>query len=535
MIGLLELAVGLGHGGHRTGKSRLAGPGKAAQRSKGLAGREAARAALAGALLALAAGGLCRAQQVEPAAPGPAAERAAPSPADASRAAAEAYFQKGKAALALELEVQDYERATLGLEDPATLSGWRLKRRERIEADREFVKLAGLFTLKPLEFPTPAQLAGAGLGRRALTLVANVQAAYDASRRDKVLEQLTEANRSFLQNADWAQRDRAVILRDDLLTREIGFTRLAAETADLAAGRLGPEDVVRLEQLLAEIAPVAAVASKPMAVLVLEDENLRTQVVADLHARLARPAPAPTLPPPAVELQPLVTKLQLKLMTLHGLAEIIAEHGDVSAAIEELAPRIEELEARREMVARHELVAQMVSLVRRRAALEEQWYTIVPDPGTWGALVQAQDDFIARQIFDLGPKGALFAARRDAVDEVRATGTPDPAAQWRLIEMQRDLLLALAEARPPADPLEGLAPPPLLSVTLMQQAQAAAAGGKVSGKGGKKAPPGGPKKAVPKPKPKGGLTISPAQLQQAAKQAQPYVDKALQKAGEKPR
>jgi hypothetical protein len=85
-------------------------------------------------------------------------------------------------------------------------------------------------------------------------------------------------------------------------------------------------------------------------------------------------------------------------------------------------------------------------------------------------LVQAQDDVIQRNMFELGVRGALFAHRSDMQRHKAIGGLSSPYSNWELIEEQARLINEMKEARPTPGPLDGL-PPPLDRGFLKAQAE----------------------------------------------------------------
>ncbi|MGQ0553169.1 MAG: hypothetical protein ACT4PU_08100 [Planctomycetota bacterium] len=497
--------------------------------------------ALAAALLATAQ---LSAQDTTPAPSDPAASPRAAAPAQTAPPSAATtpsaplppstatlFANKLQQALALELEVQAVEQSTLGLEERSALSGHRLQRFDRIQKDKDFRALAGQFSRVALELPRPADVAKAGLPRRSLDLLTDLAAAYRVSREVRPLDLYMEANRNFVKQADWAMRDRAVLLRDEIIEREIGYTRLVSQAYDLVNGQVGPQGLAEMEALLAKIAPEVVAKGNDLAVQVLRDPTLRQQVLDELTAQFREAPPARAAPRPAGTLRVLIEMLQLKLLQRAELAPVITEHAQLEASLALLAVQMKEAAGAMDQEQRAALVERIVTETTRRNDLEVQWYSTAPDPELYAQLVEAQEELIVRLCLDLGPKGAYFGPRRDEIAHLIEQDDGYSPRRWQVLEAQQDLIIALNDARPTPGPLAGLAPP-LISLSLgsglggaplpgpgAKGAGAKGPGGK--GAGGKAGPggkPGALGKAVAKPKsaPQPGAGLTPAGAANAA-------------------
>lgn len=432
----------------------------------------------------------------------PAAER---RPARITPGAA-AFADVLREAMTLELQVLDYEQSTLGAEpDPDALQSYRRQRWERLQADLAgFRQKAGQMSLRGLETPRPDP--GTGASREVLALLSALERAYESSRTPRTVEQFMELNREFLRTADWAVRDRAVQARDELVAREVGFTRLMQDAAALLAGTGDPELLTSAQEALARLAPEAAQGGDDLAVLVLRHKELREQVMAEVSAVIT--APQPAAPPPATdeELRPRVAELQAALLDAGELRPVLEEQ---ATAETQLAKLDEQLQQDMPLDRKMFLVGKRTEIQERRNAAEARFLGTEPDPVLWDQLVEVQDELIRRRQLDLGPAAVLYGARVQALRDVLAEGLPDSSARWKFLEQQRELIELLDGLRPAENPLLGIAPPDLTGMALMQEAkqklaaqkaaqsEAAAAG--AGAKGGKKA---GLKKPAMTPKPK---------------------------------
>ncbi|MHC5211951.1 MAG: hypothetical protein ACYTG2_14620 [Planctomycetota bacterium] len=434
-----------------------------------------------------------------------AVRRAGQGPSESE--AARAFATKLKKALALEAEVQAYEQATLGLEKPETLNGYRLERRLRLDEDKAANERGRSFAVLGLIPPRPGDFAHADLGRRELTLLTNLDRAYEASRSHPLLDQFVSANRSFLSSADWALRDRAVILRDKLVARETAFTSLIEQAKGLLEGTVDAARLSEMEELLAEIAPETREATPDLSVLVIEDQDLRLKILAELQVMLAQ-QPGPEPPPPlASKLLPRVTAMQAQVVERANLAPVIQEHMWTEAELVKVEAEIEAGADSDDLEARKAIAQRKAELVRRHNELNAQWFGTDPDPTIYPDLIKDQDLLIQRMMLDLGPRGALFGARYDVVRQLAATETATTQQRWTLLQEQQDLIASLQEARPEPDRLDGMLPlatlvkarpPPPAEPDALGTGKPKASGWALAGGGGKA---GGPK-AAPKPKKK---------------------------------
>ena len=456
----------------------------------------------------------------DPAAGDPSAGAPAPAAAPAAPVSpAEAFGNALREALVQETAVQEYERTTIGMEDPARLTGFKLERRLRVDRDTEFNQRVRQFSLLPLELPAAADIAQADLGRQALTFLSGLEHAYESSRSDPQLNQMVNLNRRFLQNGDWALRDHAVKLREALIEREIVLNRLAERAHALVAGQVEAAELGEMETTLYTVAPELQEQKPDLSALVLEDPALAAQVLGELQAAMAEPRPTGVRPPPASELWPSINGLQEKLVSTAGLTEVIAEHKSLDAELERLDETIERSEQWTDLDARRALVDRKVELSQRRDELAHTWRTSEPDEQLYSELVSTQDQLIRRLMLDLGAGGSLFAARRDVLVEACAEGLPPSADErWQLLQDQQELLEQLNATQPVPDPLEAiemlpdmprpsfrpqpLQPDPRATAKPDPRAKGKPKGG-AAAKGKGKPPPKPKPKPKPKTKPKG--------------------------------
>jgi hypothetical protein len=410
----------------------------------------------------------------------PAPDAAATAPAGAPQAphavsgsgkpspAAQAFAEQLKAAMTLEVQAQELENSTLGAEEhPETLQGFKKQRYDRIQKDKaEFRQRAGQMSLQGLDMPRAAD--GVQLSRDAVTLLAALQRGYESTRSTRSLEQYTELNNAFIKLGDMTQRDRAVQMRDEIVDREVAFSRLMQDAATVAGGGGDDELLAGMTDTLNRVAPDAHVGSDDLAVLVLKDKALRDQVMAEVTSILtARPPPAPQ-PAPDSELRPKVAKLQAKLIELGQLKPVIQEHSKVAGQVKELD---EQLATDLPINRKKDMVDKRTTALARGAALEQQWYSTQPDPETFAALTGTQDELIRRRLLDLGPAGVLYGQRADAVHAKLDAGFPDSTSSWHFVQQQQDLVTTLDGVKPNENPLLGITMPDPLGAQLMADAQ----------------------------------------------------------------
>jgi hypothetical protein len=430
--------------------------------------------------------------------------------------AAKAFSEKIRAAFELEVEIQDYENSTLGLKDPDLLNGYPLARWHRIQQDKNFQQVASQVSLAPLDLPSPA--ATSHLTTKMQSILFDLAQAYEASRKNHSLDQMMNLGRAFLKHADWGKRDRAIILRDSLIKREIEYTRLGKIAVDVANGDMGEAQAYREIKLkLRELAPRVKVERPDMTVLVLQDDNARKTAettVATLLTSKVEPEPPPRT---LTELQAEVTALYQEMIELADLTEVIAEYDKLSEQLERADEDFENVHDRidwitgdpnhdpaevSELRARsREIVDIKISINSHKNQLSLEWYSTPVDPEVYEQLLDAHEELAERMMLDLGAPGVLYMTQFDLLIEERANGFHDNWSRWLLLEGQQELLANLEAAWPEADPLEGLSPPSIKGQLLLKQAQAAAAAARNQG-GPPKALAKKPKKKVTKKKKK---------------------------------
>jgi|GEM_PF-6274576 len=387
-------------------------------------------------------------------------------------AAALACADKLRQAMALELQVQEYESRTLGAEAAAgELRGFKKQVWDRVQRDRAgFRQLAGQMSLQALDFPQPAP--GVSLSRDGIALLAALDREYEASRNPRTLDQYIELNKGFLKSADNSQRTRAVTMREELVAREVTWTSLSQQAVTLAKGEGDEALVTHMREVLQQVAPSAEAGSDDLAVLVLSDPALRQQVMSEVTAVLTAVQPPPPLPAPDAELRPRVLELQVKLAEMASLPPLIEEHAALTEQLEKVDAQLDlDLPLDR----RKDLVATRTDLLTRRNQVEVQWYGSQPDPETWEELADAQDELISRRMLDLGSAGVLYGARVEALRAVRDDGLPDTRSHWEYVEQQQEMILLLDRIQPEDDPLRSAIMPDLWGMALMKEAQEKAA------------------------------------------------------------
>jgi hypothetical protein len=418
--------------------------------------------------------------------------------------AAKAFAAKAREVLTLELQVQEFEARTLGREDPETLSGFRKARRLRVEEDKFFRSLKGQFSIKPLALPDPNLAPEAS--PEALAFFAALLRTYDATREVRLLEQMHELNQSFLKSQDWADRDRAVTIRDELMDRGVMFNTLAQRAWDIRHGTLGDDAIPELLAALHAEVPEPEAQASDLALLVLHNPELRTHVMTELLSLLSKPLAPPEPLPPAEELTGKVIELQAQLFEAAGLTEAMAQEAKLAAELENVNAALEQEPSR-------SALDKKVKITAKREEIQAQWFATEPDPALYEELATTQEILIRRRMLDLGTPGALFGPRYDATVAAREKAEPTAWARWSLLQEQRDLLQALDAAKPARTPLDDVVPPPLYGLGLLEKAKAEQAAkeekkAKLFGKGkglgafsGKSAPK---PKQHPKPKPGAG-------------------------------
>src|SRR4030095_3729845 len=134
--------------------------------------------------------------------------------------------------------------------------------------------------LQPLEVPEPD--AGVTLSPDAQAMLLALGNALDATRSTRQLDQYMDFNQSFITSADWAQSDRAVEMRDEIVAREVTFAHLVQDADTVASGGGDDELLANMRTRLQQAAPEVQGAGDDLAVLVVRDEALRGQVLAEV-------------------------------------------------------------------------------------------------------------------------------------------------------------------------------------------------------------------------------------------------------------
>lgn len=403
----------------------------------------------------------------------PAARQAgAPGQVPGSRAeqaaqAAQAFHDRFEEVLAFEAQVQEYERSSLGRVPAGQLKGARLERRRRLIKDQNTWNLR-LESLpgRPLKAPRASQSLRP-LEARESAVLRRLSQAYDLSRDTAVLDELQRHNATFLENENWIERDKAVQARDALIQREVDWADVVGQARLLITGGLTPAQLDRLEATLDALSPETRPdQGSPMEQL-LADPQRQQKVQAELLMILGQPLDLGLPQASDQELMGLLPGLQAELVKASGLVEPYAELMGLNA---ELATLEESLADRGvnalEVDARRAAVARKAELVVRQNELNFQVGHSPPSVPEAKALIQAQDALIRRRLFEIGPRGALFAARHDTLDPRGFADLPTPD-QWAFLEDQVALITALDEARPAPHPLEGVTMhPPVQGIVL---------------------------------------------------------------------
>ena len=405
----------------------------------------------------------------EPEAPPAAAPQPRPAGAAPRAAAAADFAEKLRKAMTLELQVQQYETNAMGAEaNPDTFQGFKKARWDRMQQDKvTFRETAGQMSLQPLEPPPPDE--GVTLSRDAQAVFAALGNALEATRATRQLDQYIDFNRAFVNSADWGQRDHAVELRDEIVAREVTFAHLVQDAHTVATGAGDDELLASMRTRLQQVAPEVESAGDDRAVLVVHDEALRGQVLAEVDTVLAEQAPPAPPPRPDAELRPRVEELRQQLLDKAGLPPILEEHATLAKQIADLD---KQLTADLPQDKRLELVGQRTPLIMRSNDLEVQWLGSVPDPPTWDELIPTTQELIHRRMLDLGPAGVLYGVRCDALDTVLADGLPDTPSQWKYFDQQQDFLTLLDGLQPSSgNPLHNVSLPDLWGMALLAEAQ----------------------------------------------------------------
>ncbi len=365
-----------------------------------------------------------------------------------------------KDVLAYELEVQAFEWSQpLAREKVRDLTGHRRKRRLRLTEDKlSFRDNARQIPLAPLDLPSPNQ--AAELNRKVLALVSRLRRAYDESRDTRPLTLWREANEKFVSTGDWAQRDRGVTLRDEVIQRELDYARLAVQAEDLLSGNANREVIEELTVTLDAISPDTSEAGGgDLSMLTLFNETVRGQVLSELVSVLQTPVELWDEAPEAEELDLDLDVLRAKLYTASGIDQVVLEWIKLQPEIDRLQDRLTGPELI-EPEDRTALVGQRTKLLADSVALERRWENARPDKELSADLILAQDAAISRQLLDAGYHGALYTTRVSHMDTLAWRVDNGSMSVWEFLAKQQELLEDIAEAVPAGSPLKGITPPP---------------------------------------------------------------------------
>jgi hypothetical protein len=359
--------------------------------------------------------------------------------------------------------VQAFEQSLLGGTPVGDLTRFQRKLRERIDADVGMMDgLAGKIPDKPLLFPSASAATRPLTAKEQLFLSALPRAYEDAHDLGK-LTTFAQANTDFLRTQDWARRGTAVIHRTGLVEREKAWLDLSVKAAAMVAAPepLPEEELDEMMVTLGRLSPRTMNAGESLATLVLRDEDMREQVLAELQERLDQPV-EPLFPEDTEdELVAHRDELQAALLDATGLVPVLDEIITLGAEREQVDAQLQDKGVHApDPVQRQQLRKRLNEVDNRLARLRSQWISTPPAQEQAQALIEAQDALLRRRIFDMGPAGALFA---DRYEGLRRAHDPDDGRSdsvWLLIESQGLLLTELDEARPEPDPLDGLAPLP---------------------------------------------------------------------------
>ena len=450
--------------------------------------------------------------QVKPPAPPPAKAAAKPAPSgqprfldpavpDADLTPGALFSRKLAGALAREADVQAYEWATFSAMDPESLNPFQRKRLDRILHDHEnFAALVEALEITPLNVPEPEQ--GVELPTDDLVLLDLIAEAYAASRDPRDAVRIETYNREFLEDHDWGKREAAVRMRDELLERERLFLGLVRRARVVALGRGGDDLREELWAELALAAPRVVERAQDMSRLVLEKEEVRKSVLADVVTWVSEPrAVAGSRADDVLALLEQRNELNVALLERSGLMPVFLQWTGTSTELTEVEAQLEAL-PRTDIDGRKQTLARKVELLQLQNEIRAQWYSTEPHQETADELIGVLDRLIGAGMAGLGLKGALFSQRHAALDRTREMAREKPVHVWQLLDEQDALLRSIETAEPTQDYLRGLAPPP--DVAALEQALAAFKAAASPKPGAKK--PGKATnlfKAPAKPKPKG--------------------------------
>jgi len=374
--------------------------------------------------------------------------RGAPPPSEAART----FSAKFKVALALEAKVQDWEARSVATDDLEKLPERRRERAERVLADAERRSQARAYAIAAQTLPGVGK--DVTLEPEDVDLLIDIKRAHETTRSTRLLDHWMELNQSFLESYNWAERDMAVALRDEVVARETALTELISQARRILEG----ESTRRLreearETLLAVAPRVAQKTEDRLEVRMLEDPKVRGDAFLEMRDFLteheeSRPA-SETLP--RFE-DNSVQELQRELIDATGIGELL----ESTVALEQ---ELTELDARIEVAPTEEDLARRTEVVRQLEANRQERYMSPPEPEVATRLMAAHAGAIRGRLEDLGTLGALHASRADALeDEVldRVDAGFPAAPTWETLDAQMELLNELEQLGAEEDPLAAI-------------------------------------------------------------------------------
>lgn len=504
VVGLLDFAVGLGHG-DLSGQSTGVPHGRQSRAVQKTGHRSARTLAAKGLLLGLLLTAPAGAQEsppeppvepaaaepetpasesgraaVPPAAPGdrtrspgdsaatePVPEVEAPA-ADGQDEAAEAGAGTQQASagavrfrealnrlLILEHRAQKLEQGSLGAELPKDLRGIRLDRWRRITADKE------RFPIWMDELPRQAYSMPPARGRNLrpleMVVLTRLGQAFEASRDLSTLKAIEFDLDTFNKTDNWAARDRAVGKRDTLFERELAWAQLRDQAEEIVSRGLSDEVLADMLSQLDVLAPQTAQDSASVLSRLLTDAAYAGKVMAELTALLSAPVESGLPKETDAQLLGALPALQLSLFEKSELVQTVTDAQAVESELVSIEKRLADrgVDAP-DPTTRKQLAGRKAELMVQKNQIRNVLNATEPDLAAAELLRETQDKLIRRRMFALGSRAALFGQRYDVLlDQGRFPGKP-PARIWRHLEDQLLLISALDSARPAPNPLEGL-------------------------------------------------------------------------------
>ncbi len=392
-------------------------------------------------------------------------------PADKKRAETIAAFSATlKEVFAAEVEVQVFERSTkVALDEPSRLQGYRKKRHDRIHDDTaHFLDRFRDIVSKPIQLPSP-ESTSLLLDTDSLAVLSRLQRAFDQSRDTRILTLIRETNISFLETGNWAQRDKAVKLREEVLAGEIAFRQLSDLASQITDGTADETVLAEMLTLLNDISPDTSDNQVDLIRLTLENEAVRTKVLEEVVALVTTIPPAPDPPPSQEALEKIILREKQELYEASGVLETVI----TLTGLQREYDRVDTMLAKDEIVVVSELEAlreQRRDLQGQIRELEQIWAATPPDGETALILSQSQDRLIERWMIDLGYRGALFAPQIENLGDPEEAWDNSEVSIWKYLAGQENLIVHLAASLPPTGPLEDLPPPPSISEELALEA-----------------------------------------------------------------